>query len=1018
MAILNKRISSATLPQLQNDARLGSIIRDVASAPATENAMYRTINPSVSTNQTPSPAYVSQLTSALREMQPQNYTSMVAPTRSNNVSLMSSQMPDMSGVPNISKGPITSITQPGDTARQKIGSTTSTSGGIPNAVINALAGAVMGLGAQKIINSGNKSTTGSNTSGTQKPPVTSTVSTLPKWAEGNLTITDNKNGTYTQKTDDGSTLLLDKDGKIIKTTDANGDIFIDGETHHDNGNGTYTITSKDGSTRVVNETGEVIDLRPAEDKKPPIEDPIVDPGDQSITDKNPPIDLTGLDDFYGKRGGLAVMMKNGGVAHFDDGGPAWAKGLMNIKDNGNGTYTQTMDDGSTVLLDKNGAPIGSTDKTPDPTIDPVQSLLDLLKTSGGAAGAGGVLAALLSSTGGSSNNVNTGLDMSTYGLLNPRTTNFGMGPARYVPHSDYSQRGSYTPNAELLHNLNAPASNPVNEGDYKDPYITNRPGTNNGMTGGTDINAIIAQIVNAMKNKQLASQVSQASTGNSSAVSTPTASVVNTPTVSTVKNIPSSSEANTPTGGGFVAGGGSKPTDAQYAAMVAQKKAEDAAQQAKLDAFHISPNSRFYQYQQNPSSIPHLYGETDAQAFDRVKRMAFDEAQTEAYRSTLPTVSPGGGFVVTNGGLKDANGNIIEPGPDEINTVVQNANGTSRYMKRSEADAQEKQKQQYIMDQGSIVDPTHPWNVAASDDKIKAAQNALAQLSQTPGDDKTRQAALKNFLTTTTFTPEQLAAASNGMWAVSDLKSQMAPVVSQPSVSGVDTIPRAKAQGFSASDMPADVPVNTGAPSGGLSTASTALQEKPEVIQGYPTEQVEEQPQFNGGYPVQDQYAQVNSGPTPDEIQAMIDAQNASLNFSGAKKGGAIHKATGGLTHYTYGKPADVLENLGLRGQQMAQGGLPHVSNVPIVEGRMDFRQGSAVHGEGDGQSDDIPAMLADGEYVIDAETVAQIGNGSTKAGAQALDKFRESIRAHKRSAPINKIPPKTKALTSYLKVK
>jgi hypothetical protein len=100
----------------------------------------------------------------------------------------------------------------------------------------------------------------------------------------------------------------------------------------------------------------------------------------------------------------------------------------------------------------------------------------------------------------------------------------------------------------------------------------------------------------------------------------------------------------------------------------------------------------------------------------------------------------------------------------------------------------------------------------------------------------------------------------------------------------------------------------------------------------------------------------------------------------------------------------------------MRRGGLPHVSNVPVVQGRMDFRQGSAVHGEGDGQSDDIPAMLADGEYVIDAETVAQIGNGSTKAGAQALDKFRESIRAHKRSAPVNKIPPKTKALTSYLK--
>jgi hypothetical protein len=102
--------------------------------------------------------------------------------------------------------------------------------------------------------------------------------------------------------------------------------------------------------------------------------------------------------------------------------------------------------------------------------------------------------------------------------------------------------------------------------------------------------------------------------------------------------------------------------------------------------------------------------------------------------------------------------------------------------------------------------------------------------------------------------------------------------------------------------------------------------------------------------------------------------------------------------------------------QQMRMGGLPHVSNVPMTQGRMDFRKGAAVHGAGDGQSDDIPAMLADGEYVIDAETVAQIGNGSTKAGAQALDKFREGIRAHKRSAPLNKIPPKTKPLTSYLK--
>lgn len=57
---------------------------------------------------------------------------------------------------------------------------------------------------------------------------------------------------------------------------------------------------------------------------------------------------------------------------------------------------------------------------------------------------------------------------------------------------------------------------------------------------------------------------------------------------------------------------------------------------------------------------------------------------------------------------------------------------------------------------------------------------------------------------------------------------------------------------------------------------------------------------------------------------------------------------------------------------------------------------GYAVGGPGDGRDDKIPAMLSDGEYVIDAETVAMLGNGSTKAGADALDEFRVNIRKHK----------------------
>ena len=97
----------------------------------------------------------------------------------------------------------------------------------------------------------------------------------------------------------------------------------------------------------------------------------------------------------------------------------------------------------------------------------------------------------------------------------------------------------------------------------------------------------------------------------------------------------------------------------------------------------------------------------------------------------------------------------------------------------------------------------------------------------------------------------------------------------------------------------------------------------------------------------------------------------------------------------------------------MAKGGLSmvHYAGKP----RIDFRQGSYVQGPGDGQSDDIPAMLADGEYVFDAEIVSALGNGSNKAGAQLLDKMREHIRAHKRSGSLKKIPPPAKSPLEYL---
>lgn len=101
-------------------------------------------------------------------------------------------------------------------------------------------------------------------------------------------------------------------------------------------------------------------------------------------------------------------------------------------------------------------------------------------------------------------------------------------------------------------------------------------------------------------------------------------------------------------------------------------------------------------------------------------------------------------------------------------------------------------------------------------------------------------------------------------------------------------------------------------------------------------------------------------------------------------------------------------------------GGLSGYAHGGDVEGHnpqfITGKTGYYVRGEGDGQSDSIPAMLADGEYVFDADTVAALGNGSNEAGARILDKMRENLRKHKRSAKAGEIPPPAKSPLAYMK--
>lgn len=112
-------------------------------------------------------------------------------------------------------------------------------------------------------------------------------------------------------------------------------------------------------------------------------------------------------------------------------------------------------------------------------------------------------------------------------------------------------------------------------------------------------------------------------------------------------------------------------------------------------------------------------------------------------------------------------------------------------------------------------------------------------------------------------------------------------------------------------------------------------------------------------------------------------------------------------------RPAASMPSPIVPGQRYAEGG-----DVEPDDNNPSFHSAGAlslVHGPGGGQDDLVSARLGPGEYVMDADTVASVGDGSNEHGANVLDKWREELRKHKRSAPPTKIPPKAKAPGHYL---
>jgi hypothetical protein len=160
---------------------------------------------------------------------------------------------------------------------------------------------------------------------------------------------------------------------------------------------------------------------------------------------------------------------------------------------------------------------------------------------------------------------------------------------------------------------------------------------------------------------------------------------------------------------------------------------------------------------------------------------------------------------------------------------------------------------------------------------------------------------------------------------------------------------------------------------------------------------------------------------------------------AGGGLGGALPKYTytrqqlsPDIDYYTYGtRPEAKFFDYTTQLEKPVQPGLPQPElppakppgeDVPMATGGLTgYAKGGSkssryVDGPGSGREDKIPALLSDGEYVIDAETLALLGDGSTKEGARRMDNFRANIRKHKgRALSRGRISPDAKSPSKYM---
>jgi len=196
-------------------------------------------------------------------------------------------------------------------------------------------------------------------------------------------------------------------------------------------------------------------------------------------------------------------------------------------------------------------------------------------------------------------------------------------------------------------------------------------------------------------------------------------------------------------------------------------------------------------------------------------------------------------------------------------------------------------------------------------------------------------------------------------------------------------------------DVPKDVPVikNPKTGSNYSSFAAFYFDANPDVRETYET-------QVKGNMSADDyaKYHYETLAPAAGEKEKRkgyypsILAAQAADPATGATGGGA----TGGLAAALAGGGMSRMRLMGVEGAAKAGGHLGDYSDG-----------GRLLRGPGDGVSDSIPATiankrparLADGEFVVPARIVSELGNGSTEAGARKLYAMMDRVQAARRQS-------------------